>query len=137
MRGARLPSRFSSGANNSGGSTTCESAEIHSLLMDARVPCGCRPRPILATSFRLRSAMRRQQIALVLVAVWALVSLARLTRLVESPEPPPGQSLVPLLPFLRETIPPDAGYLLVLPTAFGADTGDGPRIRYELYPRTY
>ncbi len=81
--------------------------------------------------------MWRQRLALGLVALWAAISLARLTRLVEPAEAPPGAQLAPVLPFLRQTIPDHAGYLYVLPTQFGQDTGDGPRLRYELYPRTY
>src|SRR5260370_30394670 len=68
---------------------------------------------------------------------WGLVSLARLSRLVEQPEPPPGQELGPMLDFVRATIPADAGYLFVLPGEFGTDTGTAPRLRYALYPRAY
>ena len=81
--------------------------------------------------------MWRMRIGLGVLALWAVVSLARLTRLFEAPEAPPGQEAAPLLAFLRTEIPPDAGYLFVLPGEFGADTGLGPRLRYELYPRTY
>lgn len=66
-----------------------------------------------------------------------LVSLARLPRLVEVPETPPGPEVGPMLDFLRRTIPSEAGYLFVLPGAFGTDTGTGPRLRYELFPRRY
>jgi hypothetical protein len=59
------------------------------------------------------------------------------TRLVDPPESPPGNELAPMLDFLRQTIPPDAGYLFVLPGAFGTDTGTAPRLRYELAPRRY
>jgi hypothetical protein len=79
----------------------------------------------------------RRRAALGVVGVWGLVSLARLTRLVEPPAAPPGQELVPLLDFLRVSIPLEAGYLYVLPGEFGSDTGTGPRLRYELYPRRY
>lgn len=81
--------------------------------------------------------MWRRRGALGVMGVWGLVSVARLTRLIDSPEVPPGQELVPLLDFFRGTIPVDAGYLYVLPGAFGSDTGTGPRLRYELYPRRY
>jgi hypothetical protein len=81
--------------------------------------------------------MWRRRAALGVFGVWGLVSAARLTRLVEPPETPPGQELAPLLDFLRASIPLDAGYLYVLPGEFGSDTGTGPRLRYELYPRRY
>jgi hypothetical protein len=81
--------------------------------------------------------MWRRRAALGVLGLWGLVSVARLTRLVEPPEQPPGQELVPLLDFLRASIPKDAGYLYVLPGEFGSDTGTGPRLRYELYPRRY
>jgi hypothetical protein len=79
----------------------------------------------------------RRRAALGVLGAWGLVSLVRLTRLVGPPETPPGQDLVPLLDFLRATIPSDAGFLYVLPGEFGTDTGAGPRLRYELYPRRY
>jgi hypothetical protein len=79
----------------------------------------------------------RQRIALLIVALWLVVCLARLTRLVEPAEPPPGQQAAPTFEFFRGHIPPDAGYLFVLPGEFGQDTGLGPRLRYELYPRVY
>jgi hypothetical protein len=81
--------------------------------------------------------MWRRRAALGVLGLWGLVGLARLTRLVEPPEAPPGQELVPLLDFLRSTIPKDSAYLYVLPGEFGSDTGTGPRLRYELYPRRY
>jgi hypothetical protein len=71
------------------------------------------------------------------VGVWALVGLARLTRLVEPPQAPPGQELASTFDFFRAQIPSGNGYLYVLPGEFGQDTGDGPRLRYELYPRLY
>jgi hypothetical protein len=79
----------------------------------------------------------RRRAALGVLGVWGLVSLTRLTRLVEPPETAPGQELVPLLDFLKTSIPVAAGYLYVLPGEFGADTGTAPRLRYELYPRRY
>jgi hypothetical protein len=85
----------------------------------------------------LAGVMWRRRAALGVLGLWGLVSVARLTRLVEPPEVAPGQELVPLLDFLRRTIPPEAGYLYVLPGAFGTDTGTGPRLRYELFPRRY
>ena len=66
-----------------------------------------------------------------------VVSLARLSRLVEPAEAPPGQALGPALEWLKATIPRDAGYLFVEPGEFGSDTGVGQRLRYELYPRIY
>ena len=42
-----------------------------------------------------------------------------------------------MLEFFRSTIPVTAGYMFVLPGPFGTDTGIGPRLRYELYPRRY
>ena len=44
-----------------------------------------------------------------------------------------------MLDFLRQAIPPDAGYLFVIPGGFGSgsDTGAAPRLRYELAPRRY
>jgi hypothetical protein len=79
----------------------------------------------------------RRRAALGVLGVWALVSIARLTRLIEPAEIPPGQNLAPVLEFFRTNIPPGAGYLVVLPGEFGTDTGDAQRIRYELYPRKY
>ena len=63
--------------------------------------------------------------------------MARLTRLIEPPEARPGQELVQILDFFKANMPNDAGYLYVLPGELGADTGTGPRLRYELYPRRY
>ena len=81
----------------------------------------------------------RRRAVLGVLGAWAVVSLARLTRLVEPPEMPPGEAVVPLLAFYRANIPEQAGYLFVQPGEFGvgSDTGMGPRLRYELYPRTY
>jgi hypothetical protein len=81
--------------------------------------------------------MWQQRLGIVVVAVWLVVCLARLSRLVEPPEQPPGQEAAPLFGFFKEQIPPAAGYLFVLPGEFGQDTGLGPRLRYELYPRRY
>jgi hypothetical protein len=81
--------------------------------------------------------MWRRRAALGVFGVWGVVSLARLTRLIEPPEAPPGREIVPLLDFLRASIPKESGYLYVLPGEFGSDTGTGPRLRYELYPRRY
>jgi hypothetical protein len=81
--------------------------------------------------------MWRRRAVLGVSGAWALVSLARLTRLIEPPETPPGAELVPLLDFLKAHIPPTDGYLVVLPGEFGTDTGVGQRLRYELYPRPY
>jgi hypothetical protein len=81
--------------------------------------------------------MWRRRAAFGVIGVWGLVSLARLTRLIEPAETPPGAELAPLLDFLRAQIPPSTGYLIVLPGAFGTDTGVAQRLRYELYPRPY
>jgi hypothetical protein len=79
----------------------------------------------------------RRRAALGVLGVWGLVSIARLSRLLEPPESPPGADVTPALDFFRASIPADAGYLFVEPGAFGSDTGAGQRLRYELYPRTY
>jgi hypothetical protein len=79
------------------------------------------------------SATWRGRAALGVFGVWALLSAARLSRVVEPAEPPPGQALAPLVAFFRATIPPDAGYLFVM----AQDNGDAQRLRYELYPRLY
>jgi hypothetical protein len=79
----------------------------------------------------------RRWAALAIVGLWALVGAARLTRLVESPQAPPGQEIASTFDFFRAQIPSTAGYLYVLPGQFGEDNGDGPRLRYELYPRVY
>jgi hypothetical protein len=78
-----------------------------------------------------------RRLALVALVVWAGVAVVRLTRLVEPPETPPGQEAAAMLPFLRGTIPSQAGYLYVEPGEFGTDSGTGIRLRYELYPRVY
>jgi hypothetical protein len=85
----------------------------------------------------MSDTMWRRRAALGVLGVWGLVSVARLSRLIEPPAPPPGQEVVPLLDFLRATIPVNAGFLYVLPGEFGTDTGTAPRLRYELYPRRY
>jgi len=83
--------------------------------------------------------MWRRRAAIGVISAWGLVSLARLTRLVEPAETPPGAELGPVLNFVRAQIPPSEGYLFVLPGAFGSgsDTGVEKRLRYELYPRPY
>ena len=82
--------------------------------------------------------MWRRRAALGVLGAWGLVSLARLSRLIEPPESPPGGAdLAPVLDFFRTTIPADAGFLFVEPGAFGTDLGMGQRLRYELYPRSY
>ena len=91
----------------------------------------------MPTNGTAQGTMWRRRAALGVVGVWALLSLARVTRLVGPPETPPGQALVPILDFFRATIPTDAGYLFVEPGEFGTDTGVGQRLRYELYPRIY
>jgi hypothetical protein len=79
----------------------------------------------------------RRRAALGVLGIWGFVSLARVTRLVEPPEVPPGQDYAPVFAFFKATIPPGAGYLFVEPGEFGSDTGAGQRLRYELYPRRY
>jgi len=83
--------------------------------------------------------MWRRRAAIGVISAWGLVSLARLIRLVEPAETPPGAELGPVLDFVRAQIPPSEGYLFVLPGEFGSgsDTGVGKRLRYELYPRPY
>lgn|SRR5215467_14361903 len=81
--------------------------------------------------------MWRRRAVLGVLGLWAVVGVARLSRLVEPAEAPPGQDLAPALEFLKVTIPREAGYLFVEPGKFGTDTGVGQRLRYELYPRTY
>jgi hypothetical protein len=81
--------------------------------------------------------MLRDRLVLGVLALWLSICVVRLGRLVEPPETPPGQEAVPMLDFVRSQIPATAGYLFVLPGEFGSDTGLGPRLRYELYPRSY
>lgn len=79
----------------------------------------------------------RRRGALGLLAVGGGLSLVRAARLIAPTGPRPGSELEPFLDFFRQTIPASAGYLYVLPTAFGSDTGAAQRLRYELYPRRY
>ncbi len=81
-------------------------------------------------------AVRRGLILATLVA-WAVVGSARLSQLVAPPRAPVGSEADAILPFAREVIPQDAAYLYLEPNAFGSETGIGPRLRYELYPRRY
>jgi hypothetical protein len=83
--------------------------------------------------------MWRRRAAFGIIGAWGLVSLARLTRLVEPAETPPGVELGSMLDFLKAQIAPTDGYLFVLPGEFGSgtDTGVEKRLRYELYPRAY
>ena len=77
---------------------------------------------------------------MLVLGVWALVSLVHLARVLVGPsDAPPGQNLGAFVAFAEQTIPPDAGYLYVQPGEFsaGTDTGDDPRLRYELWPRRY
>lgn len=83
----------------------------------------------------VRSLPRRRQIAGAVVGLWLLLSLARLSRLVEPPEPPPGELVRPFVAFARQTIPPGAGYLFLEPR--GPQRPEVPRLRYELYPRRF
>ena len=95
--------------------------------------------PHAAAELRLaRPVAWRSVAALVVLGVWALVSMAHLVRVLAGPSaPPPGQDLGAFVPFAEQVIPPDAGYLYLQSGEFGTDTGDGPRLRYELYPRRY
>ena len=81
--------------------------------------------------------MLRDRLVLGVLALWLTISVVRLSRLVEPAEIPPGQEAAPALEFFRAQIPATAGYLFVLPGEFGSDSGLGPRLRYELYPRVY
>jgi hypothetical protein len=82
--------------------------------------------------------MWRRRAALGVFGAWGLVSLARLSRLIEPTQPAPGGAdLGPVLDFFKATIPADAGFLFVEPGPFGTDLGTGQRLRYELYPRSY
>jgi hypothetical protein len=71
------------------------------------------------------------------LSIWGLVAVARLSLLVEPPDPPPGADVARALDFFKASIPASAGYLFIDPGAFGSDTGVGQRLRYELYPRAY
>lgn len=83
-----------------------------------------------------RSAPPRRRAALaVVLGLWLLLALARLTRLVEPPEPPPGELVRPFVAFAREAIPPGEGYLFLEPR--GPQRPEVPRLRYELYPRRF
>ena len=79
----------------------------------------------------------RRRAALGVLGLGAVVGVARLGRLLQPADQPPGADLGPALDFFRTSIPPDAGVLFVEPGPFGTDTGMGQRLRYELYPRTY
>ena len=81
--------------------------------------------------------MWRRRTAFGVIGAWGLVGLARLTRLVEPAEAPPGAELGPLFDFFRAHIASSDGYLFVLPGEFGTDAGVEKRLRYELYPRPY
>ena len=82
--------------------------------------------------------MWRRYVALGVLVLWLGVALFRVTKLVEPAEQPPGAELTPaVLETVKADIPSDAGYLYVLPGEFGDDTGTGPRLRYELFPRKY
>jgi hypothetical protein len=97
------------------------------------------PGPGVATQVRLAQPVTRRQLgAAVVLGLWALISLVHLVRVLAGPsDAPPGQGLDAFTAFAERTIPPEAGYLYVQPGEFGTDTGDGPRLRYELWPRRY
>ncbi len=79
-----------------------------------------------------------QRIAAGLVLLlWIVVSVARLTKLIEAPEVPVGEDVRRFVTFAQAVIPEDAAYLYVEPRAYGTETGIGPRLRYELFPRRY
>lgn len=86
---------------------------------------------------RLATVRWRRRGVVGLLALGGGLSLVRAARLVEPTGPRPGAEIEPLLRFLRAAIPEQDGYLYVLPTAFGSDTGTAPRLRYELFPRRY
>ncbi len=71
------------------------------------------------------------------VVVWVVLGGARVTRLPGPPETPVGERAAGIVPFAREVIPQDAAYLYVEPDASAPQSGLGPRLRYELYPRGY
>ncbi len=79
---------------------------------------------------------RRSALVLFVVA-WSALSLVRLSRLVEPAEVPIGEIVRPFIPFALEVVPEGAAYVYVEPRAYGGETGVGPRLRYELYPRRY
>jgi hypothetical protein len=97
------------------------------------------PGPGVATQVRLAQPVARRQLgAAVVLGLWALISLVHLVRVLAGPaDAPPGQGLDAFIAFAERSIPSDAGYLYVQPGEFGTDTGDGPRLRYELWPRRY
>lgn len=79
----------------------------------------------------------RRRAGVGVLSLWLLVSVARLSVLLDSPGEPIGAGVEPFLPFARETLPLDARYLFVDPTQYGGDPGLGPRLRYELLPRYF
>ena len=97
------------------------------------------PGPGVATQVRLAQPLARRQLAAgVVLGLWALLSLVHLVRVLAGPtDAPPGRDLGDFVAFAERTIPPDAGYLYIQPGEFGTDTGDGPRLRYDLWPRRY
>lgn len=86
---------------------------------------------------RLAVVRWRRRGVVCLLALGGGLSLVRAARLLEPAGPRPGAEIERLLPFMRSAIPERDGYLYVLPTAFGSDTGTAPRLRYELFPRRY
>lgn len=79
----------------------------------------------------------RRFAALGVLALWGTVSLARLTLVAADPNDRIGTDVEPFLDFARAVIPPDGAYLYLDPVEFAVDRGEGPRLRYELYPRRY
>jgi hypothetical protein len=99
------------------------------------------PGPGVVARVRPAQTVARRSLGAVLVlGLWALLSVVHLARVLVGPTgAPPGQDLGDFLPFAEQVIPPEAGYLYVQPGEFsaGVDTGDDPRLRYELWPRRY
>ena len=81
--------------------------------------------------------MWRPRLGVLLVAVWLVVCVARLSLLVEPRRDaarPGGAARIRVLP---DQIPRDAGYLFVLPGEFGQDTGARSAPALRAYPRVY
>lgn len=86
----------------------------------------------------VQSALFRQHGRLGFVlALWALLALARLSWLVAPPDPRPASSADQFITFAQMVIPSGAAYLYVQPGTFGEDTDVEPRLRYDLYPRVF
>ncbi len=77
----------------------------------------------------------QRRAAVAVIAVWAGVSLARVTLLVESPRLLTGEEVEPIAAFAQSVIPSDEKFLWVDTIEFGPERGTAPRLAYELYPR--